>query len=362
MRVSRPMEPETIRRALEDDPRATAEAAGLRYVSDDDPGYTRRRCGRGFTYRDSRGRTVRDEAKRSRFEDLAIPPAWTDVWICRHEDGHLQATGRDDEDRKQYVYHPRFREARERAKYDRMVPFARLLPRIRRRVRRDLGRSGLPREKVLAAVVRLLESSRARVGNDEYARRNGSYGLTTLRKRHVETEGGENGELVLDFPGKGGKPWRIEVDDPGLVEVVVECLQTPGWRLFKYFDESGEKREVTADDVNEYLASIADAPVRAKDFRTWNGTVLAAAALREIDGFADESDGREPVTRAIERVAEQLGNTPAICRACYVHPRVLEAWEEGELLELFTKEAREARRPVSGLTAAECAILCLLAG
>ena len=340
---------------------ALASAAGLRYTVDREPGYERRRCGRGFTYRNWRGRTVRGRRLRGRFEALAIPPAWTEVWICRHSTGHLQATGRDEAGRKQYLYHPRWRKARDREKFDRLVRFGRSLPAIRRRVGSDLEREGLAREKVLAAIVRLLEGSLARVGGAEYARRNGSYGLTTIRKRHVDLDDAD-GVVTLDFEGKGGKPWHVEIADPEVAAVVGECLETPGHTLFKTLDADGVKHSVGAVDVNEYLRDIAGVEVTAKDFRTWAATVLAVRHACAADAATAEEPTRT-AARVVERVAEQLGNTAAVCRQSYIHPAVLAALETGELGEsmaMTRRPSRLSRRDREQLDNDEAAVLALL--
>lgn len=352
------MDDTEIRRRLEDDPRDTARATRLRYVEGDEPGYSRHRHGRGFTYRDPDGETVRDPALRRRFEALAIPPAWTEVWICTSSRGHIQATGRDDAGRKQYIYHPRWQQARNCAKYDRMIAFGRLLPRIRRRIDRDLRGEGLTRGKVLASVVRMLETTLIRIGNDEYARDNGSYGLTTIRKKHVEVDGDE---LLVEFEGKSGQEWRVEVEDRRVKQVILECLETPGWEVFKYFDETGAKRDVKSDDVNEYLREIAEAPVSAKDFRTWAGTVLAAIALDEVERTFPDAQQQTRLVRAVERVAEQLGNTPAICRESYIHPEILDSFPVGAFEHNALKRARDKlRRELSALKPEEALVLAFL--
>jgi len=341
-----------ISSALNDASREAARAARLRYVGDDEPGYSRSRHGRGFVYRDWRGRVVKDAAIRSRIAALVIPPAWTEVWICRFKNGHIQATGRDQAGRKQYLYHPRWREVRDRSKFDRMIEFGRVLPKIRARVDTDLEKEGLPREKVLAAVVRLLETSLARVGNVEYARRNESYGLTTLRKKHVDRDGDE--ELALEFEGKGGKEWRVEVTDPRVIEVIEDCLETPGYELFKYLDEEGERRDVSSDDVNSYLRELADSDISAKDFRTWAATVLAGVALSDVEAAGTAKGNDKQVVAVVKQVAEQLGNTPAICRQAYIHPEILVSASELEL--------DQPRRRPNGLAKEEAAVLAYLEG
>ena len=261
---------------------------------------------------------MRSDRLRGRFDRLVIPPAWSDVWICRDPRGHIQATGRVDAGRKQYIYHPAWRRVRDRHKYDRVIAFGKVLPNIRRRVERDLEGEGLTRARVLASVVRLLETTLVRVGNDEYARKNESYGLTTIRKKHVVRGDGDT-DIVLDFKAKSGKDWRVEI---------VECLETPGYELFKYLDDDGRKRDVTSEDVNAYLREAARARVTAKDFRTWAGTVLAAVALEELERVDDEARQDRRLLRAVERVAKELGNTVAVCRSCYIHPQVLGQSEE----------------------------------
>lgn len=334
------------------DNEACAARIGLRYVQDDEPGYTRRKRGRGFSYRDAKGRTVGRGPVRQRLERLAIPPAWTDVWICAHEDGHIQATGRDEAGRKQYIYHPRWSEERSRAKFAQLVTLGHELPNIRATVDAALEQQGLTRERVIAAVVRLLETTLARVGNDEYARHNGSFGLTTLRKRHVDAS--DEG-LRLHFPGKSGVRWDVEIEDPRVVTVIHECLEIPGPRLFKYLDEAGSPRELVAGEVNDYLRELAHPDLTAKAFRTWAATVLAAKALWEID--REEPGGRlaSRVTKAVRVVAEQLGNTPAVCRKSYVHPAVIEGYAAGEL-----PPEPEADAATEGLAPEEAQVLAFL--
>ena len=344
--------------ALVPDPEESAEEAGLRYVTDTDGGVSRRRAGKGWAFFDADGRRITDEKRIAWFKRLAIPPAWTDVWICPDKRGHLQATGRDAKGRKVYRYHPRWREVREDAKYGRMLAFARALPMIRKRVEEDLARPGLPREKVLAAVVALLERTRIRVGNEEYARDNRSFGLTTLRDRHARIKGGR---VTFQFKGKSGKEHAIELADRRLARIVERCQDIPGQQLFQYVGDDGERRGIASDDVNAYLHEIAGERFTAKDFRTWAGTVLAAMALQEFREFDSEAEAKKNVVRAIESVAEKLGNTPAVSRASYVHPQVIDAYLEGDLLREAREEAdRKLTEDLDELTAEEAAVYALL--
>ena len=305
----------------------TETTARLRHSTDAKPGIRRRRAGSGFTYVDPDGRRIGDRETLDRIRSLAVPPAWEDVWICPDPLGHLQATGRDAKGRKVYRYHPRFRARRESAKYERLVAFARALPEIRRRVDRDLGRPGLPREKVLAAVVRLLELTLIRVGSDEYARLNRSFGLTTLRDRHASVRGSS---ISFRFRGKSGVTHEVGLRDRRLAAIVRRCRDLPGQELFQYLGEDGEPIDVASDDVNDYLRSIAP-DVTAKDFRTWAGTVLAYRALRALDEPATATEAKRNVVSAIRDTADQLGNTSAVCRASYVHPVVVEAYLDPRL-------------------------------
>lgn len=310
-----------------EDARASAEAAGLRYVSDSEPGISRRRCGKGWSYRDPDGETIREDEVRERIEELAIPPAWEEVWICPDPEGHLQATGRDDEGRKQYRYHPRWQEARAETKFDRMLTFGRALPTIRGRVASDLGRDGLPREKVVAALVRLLESTCLRVGNDEYERENGTHGLTTVRDEHVELEGDE---IRFRFPGKGGDLVTASVTDEAAAEVLRRCRELPGEELFACRDGEGGSRRLTSDDVNAYLKEITEEEFTAKNFRTWMGTLHAFVHLVEVEpGEDDEPDAH--CRDAVDAAADRLENTRSVCREFYVHPGVLDAFREEDL-------------------------------
>jgi DNA topoisomerase I len=340
------------------DPRDAAESAGLTYVSDEEPGIRRKKAGKGFTYVRPGGGKVEDEATLKRIRKLAVPPAYTDVWICSKANGHIQATGRDAKGRKQYRYHPDFRAIRESTKYEHMLEFAKALPAVRARIAEHMGLRGLPREKVLATVVHLLESTLIRVGNDDYAKENKSYGLTTLRNRHVEVDGAE---LRFEFKGKSGKTWRLQVKDRRIAKVVRACQDLPGQELFGYVEEDGEHRDVTSSDVNAYLREITGRDVTAKDFRTWQGTVLAAMALQEFQSFDTQAALKKHVKAAIEQVAARLGNTPTICRKCYIHPEILTAHAEGQLL-LQVKEQVESelRENLQDLRPEEAAVLTFL--
>jgi DNA topoisomerase-1 len=324
-------------------------APGLRHSTDRRPGITRRRSGRGFSYRDADGNVVRDRETLARIRSLAIPPAWTDVWICPYPNGHLQATGRDAKGRKQYRYHPRFRRRRDAAKFERLVAFANALPAIRSRVDEDLARPGLPKEKVLAAVVRLLELTLIRVGNEEYARLNRSFGLTTLRDRHADVEGSS---IRFRFRGKSGRQHEVGLRDRRLAAIVRKCRDLPGQELFQYVARDGEPIDVGSDDVNDYLRSIAP-DVTAKDFRTWAGTVLAFRALRALDRPATDGQAKKNVVAAIRETAELLGNTPAVCRQAYVHPVVVDAYLDDRLRGALLHAAEESPTPPIGTTEAE---------
>jgi DNA topoisomerase I len=340
------------------DPKQAARTAGLRYVTDTRPGITRHRAGKHFAYRDPEGRPVRDRFEIDRIKRLAIPPAWTDVWICPNPKGHLQATGRDARGRKQYRYHPDWRSVRDATKFDRMLAFGQALPKIRERVAADMARRGLPREKVLATIVRLLETTLIRVGNPEYARENDSYGLTTLRDEHVEFNGAE---IVFEFRAKAGKMQSVSLKDRRLARIVQSCQELPGQHLFQYVDEAGERQPVDSGDVNEYLREITGEPFTAKDFRTWAGTVLASLALREFEAFDTKAAAKRNVTRAIEQVAAQLGNTIAVCRSSYVHPDVLACYLDGSLLEFLRNRVEDTLRDqLSGLRGEEAAVLAFL--
>jgi DNA topoisomerase-1 len=309
--------------AVSDDLLAAAEEAGLRYVSDERPGYRRNSKGKHFEYFDTEGKAIGDEQRLLRIKGLAIPPAWTDVWICPSANGHVQATGRDARGRKQYRYHERWREVRDENKFERLAQFAKALPNIRRRVAQDLKLPALPRRKVLATIVRLLERTFIRIGNEEYARENKSFGLTTLKNHHVSVKGAQ---VRFRFRGKSGRHHEVDLTDRRVAKVIAKCQDLPGQDLFQYVDEHGEAQDITSQDVNEYLRQIAGEDFTAKDFRTWGGTVLAAIALSRQDEFQTKKEAKSNIKTAICAVAELLGNTPAVCRKCYVHPVIVEAY------------------------------------
>lgn len=309
----------------------SAKAAGLRYVTDTAPGIRRRRSGRGFAYLDADGNPIRDRHALRRIRALVIPPAWNDVWICPLPSGHIQASARDAKGRKQYRYHARWREVRDENKYDRMIAFGEALPALRERADGDLAQAGFPRTKLLATVLRLLELTLIRVGNEEYARDNESFGLTTLRDRHVRVSGAT---LRFRFRGKSGKVHDVEVSDRRLAAVVKRCQAIPGHELFQYIDDEGQQQSIDSSDVNAYLREVTGQDFTAKDFRTWAGTVLAAKALRSSPKGETEGEAKRCVVEAIKLVAKRLGNNPATCRKHYVHPAVIEAFMDGRLGEL----------------------------
>jgi DNA topoisomerase-1 len=308
------------------DPVESARAAGLRYVSDSKPGILRKKSGKGFRYIAPDGAAVRDRETLARVKSLVIPPAWTDVWICTQANGHLQATGRDARGRKQSRYHPKWREVRDETKYERMTHFAEALPVIRAQVQEDLGLPGLPRPKMLATIVRLMEATHIRVGNVEYARENGSYGLTTMRNKHVEVHGST---VTFTFQGKSRVHHTVNLQDRRLAGIVKRCVDIPGYELFQYLDGDGTHHAIDSSDVNDYLREITGQHFTAKDFRTWAGSVLACDVLRELGPFNSATEAKKNVVQAIATVAAKLGNTPTVCRKCYVHPAVLEAYLEG---------------------------------
>ncbi|HEX4630739.1 MAG TPA: DNA topoisomerase IB [Chthoniobacterales bacterium] len=340
------------------DPVEVAEEAGLRYVNDEQPGYTRKAKGDDFDYFDTEGKRIRDETRLLRIKRLAIPPAYKHVWICPSANGHIQATARDARGRKQYRYHERWRAVRDENKYDRMLVFGKALPKIRRRVNRDLRRRGLPREKVLATVVQLLERTFIRVGNEEYAKENKSFGLTTLRNRHVDVTATK---LKFSFRGKSGKDHEVDVTDRRLAKIIRQLQDLPGQEVFQYLNENEERRKVTSEDVNEYLREITGEEFTAKDFRTWAGTVLAAMALNAQEAFENKSQAKKNVKDAISAVAKILGNTPAVCRKCYVHPAVLETYLDGAMIEGLKQKTEETlERKLGDLRSEEAAVMSFL--
>lgn len=338
------------------DPESSAEEAGLRYVTDDSPGITRHRAGKGMFYRNAKGEKIDNKNTIKRIKSLAIPPAWEDVWIAPTGNAHLQATGRDAKGRKQYRYHPKWAEVRDEAKYEHMIEFGNALPAIRERIDEDLSRRGLPREKVLAAILKLLETTLIRVGNDQYARENKSYGLTTMRTRHADVHGST---ISFSFKGKSGIDHDIELSDRQLANVVKKCQELPGQELFQYLDEDGNRQSVDSADVNAYLKEISGHDFTAKDYRTWAGTMLAAEALAEFDIDEDEAAAKSNIVVAIENVSKRLGNTPTICRKCYVHPAVIDAYLEGDTISTIEQRARQEKQE-NDIPALEHAVLELL--
>jgi DNA topoisomerase I len=332
-----------------------AKEAGLYYINDDRPGYRRRPNNGDFEYVDTEGKRIRDEQRLLRIRRLAIPPAWTDVWICPSPTGHIQATGRDARRRKQYRYHERWREIRDENKFARLADFAVALPKIRRRIAQDMRLPGLPRQKVLATVVRLLERTFIRVGNEEYARENKSFGLTTMKNRHVMVKGAQ---LRFRFRGKSGREHEVDVTDKRIAKIVAKCQDLPGQDLFKYVDDKGEVRDVTSQDVNDYLREITGQDFTAKDFRTWAGTLLATMALNAQEAFETKKQAKANVKAAICAVAELLGNTAAVCRKCYIHPAIVEAYLSGSQVAELGDAAKSATK--TKLRAVERAVLKFL--
>ena len=346
---------------LKPEPVQLAKEAGLIYYLDTRPGYTRKRRGeKEFDFFDKEGKKITDADELARIRKLAIPPAYEQVWICPSPRGHLQATGRDARGRKQYRYHPKWRATADETKYERMLAFADALPRLRQRVAADLEKPGLPREKVLACVVRLLETTLIRVGNEEYAQENKSFGLTTLRNRHVKVAGAK---VEFSFRGKSGIDHDIALRDPRLARIVGKLRDLPGQELFQYLDENDERRSVDSAEVNAYLQEITGQPFTAKDFRTWAGTVLAALALREFESFDSEAAAKKNIVAAIERVARRLGNTPSVCRKCYVHPEIFTSYLDGRMIETVRRSAEKTladRAALHELKSEEAAVVALL--
>ncbi len=338
--------------------KAAARAAKLRYVTDRTPGISRIKTDEGFDFYNPDGSKVTDEEEITRLRKLAVPPAYTDVWICHDPRGHLQAVGRDARGRKQYRYHANWRIVRDEAKYGKMLVFGAVLPKIREQVQQDLRLRGLPKRKVVAAIVALLEKTMMRVGNEEYAQQNKSYGLTTLRDRHIKVKGGH---VEFDFRGKHGIDHHIDLDDRRLARIVEQCRDIPGQDLFQFLDHDGERHRIGSEDVNHYLHEISGEAITAKDFRTWAATNLAAEVLAELEKFDSHAAAKKEVLRAVETVAKKLGNTPAICRKCYIHPAIFEGYLDGSLAEGLKQRADELLdHPSAGLTAQEVALTAFL--
>lgn len=341
-----------------EDPKEAANSAGLRYVTDARPGITRKPKDGDFAYYDNEGKQVKNKSTLDRLKSLAIPPAWRKVWICAQPNGHLQATGIDARGRKQYKYHPTWRSDRDEAKFERLLSFGQVLPKIRAQVDRDLRLPDLAREKVIATVVRLLEISLIRIGNEAYAKENNSFGLTTMRNRHVAVKGST---VKFQFRGKGGKIHSVEVSDKRIARVVKKCQELPGQQLFEFEDPSGEIATIGSEDVNEYLQRVTGQPFTAKDFRTWAGTVLAAIALWKMEEVDNQTLAKKNILTAIEAVAKLLGNTAAICRKCYIHPAVTTSYLNGTLARTVRKEAdNQIVRHLHELRAEEAAVIVLL--
>jgi DNA topoisomerase-1 len=342
-----------VETACVEDPIASARSAGLRYVNDAMPGVRRLRAGKGFRYIGPDGAAIRDKQELQRIAALAIPPAWTDVWICANPRGHIQATGRDAKGRKQYRYHPRWRSVRDETKYHRTLAFGLALPGLRERTAKALALPGMPREKILATVAQLLDKTLIRVGNEEYSRENASFGLTTLQNEHVEVSGAT---IRFEFRGKSGKYHSIAIRSPRLARIIGRCQEMPGYELFQYTDEQGERHSIESNDVNDYLRDLTGQDFTAKDFRTWGGTVIAAQALVALGVGETETEAKRRIVEAIKTTAERLGNTPAICRKSYVHPVVVDAYMDGTLERL----AHEPMVQSSGLRPEEQLVLALL--
>ncbi|MDQ9171952.1 DNA topoisomerase IB [Oxalobacteraceae bacterium R-40] len=350
--------PSPVSDSLAADPPKFAKEAGLRYVSDEQAGIRRQATQDGFRYLDPEGKIIKDDKTFARIRALAIPPAWTEVWISPWANGHIQATGRDAKGRKQYRYHARWRAVRDEAKYGRMISFGQALPAIRRQVDEHLSLPGLPREKVLATIVYLLQVTMMRIGNEEYARTNKSFGLTTLKNRHVRIDGSA---VEFQFRGKSGVNHKVKVSDPRLARIIKRTRDLPGQDLFQYLDDEGNVHTIGSADVNDYLRAVTGEDYTAKDFRTWAGTVLAALALQEFEKFDSEAQAKKNIVRAIENVARRLGNTPAICRKCYVHPEVLASYIDGTLLEAMRQRTGKAlSEDVHALRPEEAAVLAFL--
>lgn len=345
-------------RVIRESHESTAQAAGLTYVTDSEVGISRKRAGTGFAYYNPDGSRITSRAERKRIGSLAIPPAWTDVWICPDPTGHIQATARDAKGRKQYRYHARFRQRKDESKFGRMLTFSAALPKLREQIEKDFLVPGLSRRKLLATVVRLLDRTLIRVGNDEYSKSNRSYGLTTLRQRHVEVEGHT---VKFEFRGKSGVFHSVSITDRRLAAVVQQLQDLPGQQLFQFVDDDGKRQDIDSDDVNAYLREVTGLDVTAKDFRTWSGTMLAARFLRELGPPASEREAKRNVNRALDQVAARLRNTRTVCRKYYVHPAVLEAYHRGVAVPLPPEPADDRRpRPSAALRREEVTVLQFL--
>ena len=345
-----------VAKVLNFEPKQSAKLAGLRYVRADELQIERRKVGRGFSYLDRQGNRIKDEAEIERLKALTVPPALSDVWLCHLPNGHLQAVGRDAKKRKQYFYHPEWRKTRSQHKFNRMLLFGASLPSIRETTSKHLRKRGLPREKVIAAVVQLLETTLIRVGNDQYAQKNRSFGLTTLRDRHVEIEGNK---VHFEFRGKSGVDHEIELQDRRLANIIKKCQEIPGYEIFKYYDESGERHFVDSGDVNDYLQQITKQEFTAKDFRTWAGTLSTAIELSELGEADSEQEAKSNVVQAIKNTAKQLGNRPATCRKYYVHPAIIEAYHDGKLLTMMS-DLDDVESNLDRLTSEEEAVLKII--
>ena len=336
LKVDKIIDPQTIK-ALDLEPKDAAKIAGLRYINADNLQIVRQKVGRGFSYLTANGDRITDEKELARLKALKIPPALQDVWMCHLDNGHLQATGRDTKRRKQYFYHPDWRKVRSQHKFNRMLLFGASLPLIRQTTTKHLRQKGLSREKVLATVVQLLETTLIRVGNDRYAKKNRSFGLTTLRDRHVKIK---NSKIKFEFRGKSGVDHEIELKDRRLANVIKKCQEIPGYEIFKYYDDNGDRHFIDSGDVNDYLQTITGKDFTAKDFRTWMGTLFTAIELDELGEFESETAAKKNITAAIKEAAKQLGNRPATCRKYYVHPAIIEAYQDGSLIALMAQTDR----------------------
>ncbi|MCU7513638.1 MAG: DNA topoisomerase IB [Ignavibacteria bacterium] len=339
------------------EPEEVAEAAGLRYVSDEDPGFSRKGQGKGFIYLDKNDNKLTDPKHVIRIEALVIPPAWTNVWICPYSNGHIQATGRDQKGRKQYIYHAGWEDIRNTNKFNLMIRFGETLPLIRARVDEDLRKHGLPGEKVMAILVRLLEETLIRIGNHEYAKQNDSYGLTTLRNKHMETDGSK---VRFIFKGKSGKQWDVDIENKRLAKLIKQCQELPGQHLFQYLDEEGNRQTVDSADVNNYLKEIIGQDFTAKDFRTWGGTVRAAKELYDLGMAEDEKDKQKNIVIAIKKVSGALNNTPSVCRKYYIHPEIISAYMDNSLFEHMESASKNVESSRFALSTEENAVLNIL--